>query len=48
MEEEKKEIKKIEEKKEKEAPTYETKIVDIFKLLLSYNHHEYGTKKESL
>ncbi len=48
MEEEKKETKEVEEKKEKEAPAYETKIVDIFKLLLGYNYHGYGTKKETL
>lgn len=50
MEEERKETTEVEEKldKDKEAPKYETKIVDIFKLLLGYNYHGYGTKKESL
>ncbi len=47
MEVETKKITEVEEIKEQEAPKYETKIVDIFKLLLGFNHHEYGAEKKS-
>lgn len=36
----------IMDKEKTEAPNWVEVIVDLFKKLLSFNYHEYGTKKD--